>query len=169
MVLFGGVPSKNPNGVCRSDGSIYLGILQQEDDMLSVNASGENGLLEVFLKLLDPEVVCHIYANKRCTGHARGELRQRFPSAPLASTNHSVFADEVSAWSVGATPGFILEQAFAQKVVRKVVRQVVRKSNALSTRDSNPNVFCTFYTRHSKILVQRWSMRVNLVYVFGYI
>lgn len=75
VVPCGGASSKNLNEAHRSDHRIYLGILQQEDDMFSVNASGENGLLEVFLKRLDSEVVCHIYANKRCTGHARGELR----------------------------------------------------------------------------------------------
>lgn len=67
----------------------YLGILEQENDLLGIYARSENGLLEVFFELLNPIVVCHVHASKHGPGHACGELSQRLPAASCSSTNES--------------------------------------------------------------------------------
>ena len=42
----------------------YLGILEEENDVLRMYAGAKNCWFEVFLEVLDPIVVGHVHANE---------------------------------------------------------------------------------------------------------
>ena len=74
--------------------TVYLSVLEQENDVFSVDAGRDNGLLDVFFEFLEPVVVRHVHANKSRTGHTCGELSQRLSAASCASPHEVACGDE---------------------------------------------------------------------------